>query len=91
MEEDDQDSNRYDGGKGFFYAANHRTALVLPNRGIVGNKCNVGTYSTRFLRSFNPLCPLWFNPNYFNRKGRKDGAKDAKDLFLEVLMLKTLG
>ena len=39
----------------------------------------------------NPLHTLRFNPNYFNRKGRKDGAKDAKDLFLEVLMLKTLG
>ena len=37
------------------------------------------------LRTFcNPLRTLWLNPNYFNRKGRKDYAKDAKNLFLEV-------
>jgi len=29
-------------------------------------------------------CTLRFNPNYFNRKGCKDCAKDAKNLFLEV-------
>jgi len=32
----------------------------------------------------NPLRTLRLNPNYFNRKGRKDYAKDAKNLFLEV-------
>ena len=32
----------------------------------------------------NPLRPLRLNPNYFNRKGRKDYAKDTKNLFLEV-------
>jgi len=32
----------------------------------------------------NPWRTLRFNPDYFNRKGRKDGAKDAKNLFLEI-------
>jgi len=32
----------------------------------------------------NPLRTLRLNPNYFNRKGRKDCAKNAKNLFLEV-------
>ena len=36
-----------------------------------------------------PLClPLRLNPNYFNRKGRRDCAKDAKNLFLEVPLKK---
>ena len=30
------------------------------------------------------VCTLQLSPNYFNRKGRKDYAKDAKNLFLEV-------
>jgi len=41
------------------------------------------------LRTFlNPLRTLRLNPNYFNRKGRKDYAKDAKNLFLEVPLTK---
>ena len=30
------------------------------------------------------ICTLRLNLNYFNRKGRKDYAKDARNLFLEV-------
>jgi len=32
----------------------------------------------------NPLRTLRLNPNHVNRKVRKDRAKDAKNLFLEV-------
>ena len=47
------------------------------------------TYLICTLRTLrNPLRTLRFNPNYFNRKGRKDSAKDAKNLFLEVPLCK---
>jgi len=43
------------------------------------------TYPICTLRTLrNHLHSLRFNPNYFNCKGRKEGAKDAKNLFLEV-------
>ena len=43
------------------------------------------THQTCPLRTLrNPLRTLRLNPNYFNRKGRKDCAKDAKNLFLEA-------
>jgi len=46
------------------------------------------TYQICTLRTLrNPLRTLRLNPNYFNRKGRKDYAKDAKNVFLEGSLL----